>query len=439
LERCVLRPAVVAAPIDPAKSFLDHKKYYDASDLLRLMQRMPKGAVLHTHGIASGDFTALVAAIQKNGHFFVWQGDDSTIEGSMRAFASKSDATKGWVPAESFPADRLYKYLTLASNLPSVEVCWQEFGKIWERVRHVASVAPFYFGRNGILWDTLTKTKEANVMYFEIKEPLFEPFTDYNGCALTDDEMLKAFCDTVDEFKAEYPGFLGARLVLTSLKCETDAAIRKAYRRAVAMKAKSPDFVAGFDTAGPEDVFRPIEEFAHVLEAERATAKADGVDLPLLLHAGETNVPEATQVFDAVALGCERIGHGFAIARHPVLLDDIKASGMSLECCPISNQVLGYVSDLANHPALGLMRSGVPLTISPDDPGMWHYCDVSYDFAAVAKAWNLQLVELKALARNSLAFSTLRGQQMDVAVKAWEVQWDLWVKEENRKADCTTV
>uniref|UniRef100_A0A7S2QBN3 Adenosine deaminase domain-containing protein n=1 Tax=Zooxanthella nutricula TaxID=1333877 RepID=A0A7S2QBN3_9DINO len=115
------------------------------------------------------------------------------------------------------------------------------------------------------------------------------------------------------------------------------------------------------------------------------------------------------------------------------MLEEVRARRITLECCPISNQVLGYFPDLAAHPAVGLLRAGIPMTISPDDPGMWHYCDVSYDFAAVVGAWNLTLTELKALARNSLTFSTLRGKQREEAVQAWEADWERWIEAENKQ------
>ena len=35
-----------------------------------------------------------------------------------------------------------------------------------------------------------------------------------------------------------------------------------------------------------------------------------GVDLPFMIHAGESNLPTNTGVVDAMLLGAERIGHG---------------------------------------------------------------------------------------------------------------------------------
>ncbi|CAE8695291.1 unnamed protein product [Polarella glacialis] len=431
LEQAVLHPAIASASIDPAKNFLDAKADYDASALLLLLRRMPKGGVLHTHGLASGCFSRLVDLLQANQHCFIWQGGGKdVVEGTLRCFATAAAAGGGWLPASQCDRDKLYRYVTLPPGLPSVKACWEEFGKIWDRVLPLSCCACFYFGRNGFLWSILEKQLEANVMYLEIKEVLFHTWRRYDGSEVDDDEWTELFRKTVEEFRAENSIFLGARLVLTCHKNQSEEDVRKDFRRAVRMKERMPDFVAGFDLAGPEDLLNPIEFYAGVLEEEIALALRRGIVLPLLLHAGETNVPEASQIIDAIILGCERIGHGFALARHPGLVQEVLEAGISLECCPISNQVLGYVPDLANHAILGLLRAGVPVTLSPDDPAMWHYSDVSYDFAAAAKAWNLGLLELKALARNSLAFSTLRGQEKDVALQAWEELWDAWVKSE---------
>jgi len=219
-------------------------------------------------------------------------------------------------------------------------------------------------------------------------------------------------------------------MVLISLKDRSVAQVRADYRRAVRLASQYPGTIAGFDLAGPEDLLTPIDAYADMLMEEQAAAADMGVHVPLFLHAGETNVPSAKQIVDAVALGCKRVGHGFALARFPTAIDNVLASGASLECCPISNQVLGYFPNLAAHQGLTLLRAGVPMHLSPDDPGMWHYTDVSYDFAAVVKAWDLGLVEIKSLCRSSLACSSLSEAERKAALTVWEARWNAWVKSE---------
>jgi adenosine deaminase CECR1 len=70
-------------------------------------------------------------------------------------------------------------------------------------------------------------------------------------------------------------------------------------------------------------------------------------------------------------LGTKRIGHGMALAKSPTLIDLVKKNSICLECCPVSNRILGYCSDLRCHPVRGLIAKGVKVSINPDDQGFF--------------------------------------------------------------------
>lgn len=46
-----------------------------------------------------------------------------------------------------------------------------------------------------------------------------------------------------------------------------------------------------------------------------------------------------TAQIDAILLGSKRIGHGYALAKHPKLLELLKKHDIAVEVNPVSNQV----------------------------------------------------------------------------------------------------
>lgn len=110
---------------------------------------------------------------------------------------------------------------------------------------------------------------------------------------------------------------------------------------------------------------------------------------------------------DALLLNTKRIGHAFALPKHPQLWSTIKKRNIAIEVSPLSNQVLGYVWDLRNHPASFLIAENFPIVISADDPGVWNAKGLSYDFyyafMALAPA-EADLKFLKQLALNSIKY-----------------------------------
>jgi aminodeoxyfutalosine deaminase len=132
-----------------------------------------------------------------------------------------------------------------------------------------------------------------------------------------------------------------------------------------------PEGVVAFGIGGDE-LALPASDFRAAFDH----AAAGG--LHRVAHAGEIGGPDSIR--DALTyFGAERIGHGIATTRDPALADMLRERLIPLEICPISNLRTGALArqigrdqaELQHHPLPDLLRAGVPLSISTDDPAMF--------------------------------------------------------------------
>jgi adenosine deaminase len=138
---------------------------------------------------------------------------------------------------------------------------------------------------------------------------------------------------------------------------------------------------------------------------ERVFARARGLGLKIVAHAGEEGPPD--YVHEALdLLKVDRIDHGNRSLEDPVLVARLAAEGMTLTVCPLSNLKLCVVDDIAAHPLRTMLDAGLKATVNSDDPSYFGgYVNANYQ--AVADALDLSKGELLALARNSFTGSFL--------------------------------
>jgi aminodeoxyfutalosine deaminase len=148
--------------------------------------------------------------------------------------------------------------------------------------------------------------------------------------------------------------------------------------------------MGGDEISLPAASFRPAYTFA----------RSEG--LRLVCHAGEIGGPDSVR--EAVEiLGAERIGHGIALMNDHALAESLARRHVVLENCITSNLFTGALAKQINKPAANLQDHPLklfldrnwPVTLSTDDPGLFHTDLVTeYAHAAVLGLTEQQLLQL---------------------------------------------
>jgi adenosine deaminase/aminodeoxyfutalosine deaminase len=131
-------------------------------------------------------------------------------------------------------------------------------------------------------------------------------------------------------------------------------------------------------------------------------AKTGG--LRLTNHAGETTGPEA--IWEALAIGSERIGHAVSALNDPNLLQELKAREVPLELCLTSNVRTGVCASFAEHPLRQYFDAGLLVMLNSDDPAFFG-SDLVNEFLLAHTKQNFTRDELRQLAANSIRASFL--------------------------------
>lgn len=114
----------------------------------------------------------------------------------------------------------------------------------------------------------------------------------------------------------------------------------------------------------------PLKTFRFEFLKFQEKCKAEGLNIPFLFHCGETldtGTDTDGNLVDALLLGAKRIGHGFALPKHPHIMQQMKAQGVCVELCPISNEILGLTPRVSGHAMYSLLANNVHCTVNSDN------------------------------------------------------------------------
>uniref|UniRef100_A0A1A9WDL1 Adenosine deaminase n=1 Tax=Glossina brevipalpis TaxID=37001 RepID=A0A1A9WDL1_9MUSC len=406
----------------PSMHYYRAKTSLQKSKVYQLIKKMPKGASLNIHppGAVSSEWLVKNIASETNLR--------KCKDKELLTFREKSDVCKSGSMVVSNSEDK-NKWFNMYTPQPELTFnsSGAAFGQLcdmFDRVDDALNYLPIFKAHYKQFLEELYKD---NVMYTEVRVKFSELYDGTNK-KYSFDDVVKEIENVVKEFKAKHPDFIGLKIIYAILRNEKAEEIRKNFEIYKDLRSKFPNTIIGLDFVGWEDKGAPLKNFTN----EFLSAKQDGSKF--FLHAGETNQLGSTDLnlVDALVLETTRIGHGYALAKHPVLMKMAKDKKIPVELCPVSNQINGFVADLRNHPGSILMSENVPIVLGNDSPGFMAMDGLSPDYYYTIMSlapYQEGLKTLKKLVWNTIEYAQLNEEEKKKAQDLLKEKWNVFIKE----------
>ncbi|CAF9927810.1 MAG: hypothetical protein GOMPHAMPRED_004497 [Gomphillus americanus] len=418
--------------------------------LWNIIVKMPKGALLHCHMDAMVDIDWLIeqALGQKGMHILSTEGlsDDKKLQEGIVTFrllnessvvngpSIWSDRYIGGTPMSIEQAEKtfsgngsfrdwLYSRCTITdqesiNHHHGVDAIWKKFLSTFLIVRDLLFHESIF---RSAMQRLLRQLAADRITYIDFRAAFtFEfylegkdtPQIGYEDFFRVWEEEIKRFKDT-----EEGKNFHGCRMIWTIIRRLDNRSIAESMEECIRIKKLFPQLICGFDCVGQEDDGRTLADLTPLLFWFKKKCYEADVDIPFFFHAGEClgdGNETDNNLFDAILLGTRRIGHGYSLYKHPLLIEMVKEKKILVESCPISNEVLRLSSSVLAHSLPALLSRGVAVSLNNDDPAILGHGEngLTHDFWQLFMASeNLGLEGLATMAENSLRWCAVEDQK----------------------------
>jgi adenosine deaminase CECR1 len=418
-----------SARFPPSFSFLETWKDYENSTVFQMLLNIPKGGILHIHDISMTSIHWLISNATYRDNLYVKRD----VEPVEFRFMAEADA-QGWenVAAlrEEAGATKFDRWIKSKLQMGIDEERYETINEIWNKFTNALRAALGIITYKPVFTDyfkeALKEFAADGVQYVEFRTTL-PPVYELDGSSYMPLEVALMYQDHSNQFLTDNPEFCGIKMIFAPVRHVNESTVENDLMIARMLQDEMPQFFAGFDLVAQEDVGFPLADFIEPLLETRQY-------IDYFFHAGETDWDWQTtdlNLVDALLLNTSRIGHGYAIDKHPALMEMARSKDIPIEVCPISNQVLGLLTDIRNHPAANLVKTSFPIVISSDDPPVWGALPLSHDFYAAFMAIGGNSADLrfiKQLILNSFHYSKMNAREkMECGVK-FEKKWSKTLK-----------
>lgn len=445
-EQNITFQMLVAASKDAIDATMFMKRNVDTTPLFKVLKGMPKGALLHAHFPAMVDwgtfFTALLGDVIIGKHIcfisnvnnvrtdipkedFTWNCPYNGHAKANTLSVFPGPPPEGWTRLDRTSADIISNQLSSARSWPELE---HNTELIWSLIKH-DGVFQIYFRL------LLEAAIEDNLQHIELKTnlgSLHRKQYDSGKEYYTGEWMSPQYeLDQMKLVAAPFASRLSWRLILgvhRSLSAENmDTKLRLFSDTYKANK----DVIGGIDIFGEEDVGHRNSDYKKTLVA-LDTDPDIGNGFVFSIHSGETSMVQYPVDANIAALvdikHRVRLGHGLSLWKYPALVEQFKSPNKHVELAPLSNNILGYISRLTDHPGLSYLLNNISVSINSDDPSFFGYNYVSYDWCSAIIAWKLTLQDVYKLCLNSVNACALEESQKAALQNEFIMSFSAWAQ-----------
>ncbi|KAB8222701.1 hypothetical protein BDV33DRAFT_55325 [Aspergillus novoparasiticus] len=421
------------------------------TELWRILQKMPKGSLLHAHMETMFDIDIVIEEAFKTPGIHIYAPKPLTTQRDYEEgifyfrysppVQNSENRPTLWDPsyepsilislhkaAASFPdggeagfRDWLKKRCIFAS-----EHSYHEHGSddMLNTYKTLSSVVNSLLSYEPILRSCLrwmfSRLADDGISYVEIRSLFTFPYIREGSSAPEEDysAWCQAFQEELELFRSTEEGrtLCGARIVWTASRTLSNREISGSMINCILAKQDFPEVICGFDVIGQGDDARSLVDLVPILFWFRKQCAEEGVDIPFLFHVGE-KLCEGKQtehdLFDAILLGTRRLGPGESLYKHPLLLELIKEKKILVEVCPIVKGMTSRTDFTQDDPLSVLLSRGIPVSLSSYFPDLSErgLNSLTFEFwQALQGPDNLELPGLAMMVENSIRWSCYEDQ-----------------------------
>ncbi|KAE8145847.1 hypothetical protein BDV25DRAFT_163706 [Aspergillus avenaceus] len=416
------------------------------TDLWRILQRMPKGSLLHAHTENIVDIDHLIDQAFATTGIHLYAPKPLVVEDDQECFYFRYLLREQSSDNVSTLWEATYKPLSLislqeaASSFPKGGEAgfrdWlkKRFTAVQRQSNHLdddgiwvtnrSSPAPIYSLLSyepifrSCLKQAFAQLAADGISDLELRHEFTIKFTREGSSAAEDDyfKWCRVFQEELQRFRTiEGHDSFGARVIWTASRTLSNKEMSDSMVDCILAKQEYPGIICGFDVVGHGDHCRSLVDLVPILFWFRKQCAEEGTNIPFLFHAGGGLGDEEEtghDLFDAILLGTRRIGEGNSLYKHPLLVELVKEKKILVECCSFSNNArpTNYIQ---GRPLSVLLSRGVPVSLCSDPRGIGEHglIGLTAEFwQALQGPDKLDLPGLAMIVENSIRWSCYEDQ-----------------------------